>query len=100
MDAPLPGGLGGTYGGNAIGCAAALAVLDAFEQDGLVDRARRLGEKLESGLRAWAKHPEIGVVRGKGYMRAMEFVTDPRRRGRMPIGRNRSSSAPVSEGFW
>jgi 4-aminobutyrate aminotransferase/(S)-3-amino-2-methylpropionate transaminase len=77
MDAPAPGGLGGTYGGNGIACAAALAVLDAFEQDGLVDRAAMLGEKLSTALDALkTKHPEIGVVRGAGYMRALEFVTD------------------------
>lgn len=77
MDAPAPGGLGGTYGGNGIACAAALAVLDAFEQDGLVDRAAALGEKLSTALDALkATHPEIGVVRGAGYMRALEFVTD------------------------
>lgn len=78
MDAPTPGGLGGTYGGNAIACAAALAVLDAFEQDGLVERAAALGEKLGANLEALkAKHSDIGVVRGRGFMRAIEFVTDP-----------------------
>jgi 4-aminobutyrate aminotransferase / (S)-3-amino-2-methylpropionate transaminase / 5-aminovalerate transaminase len=77
MDAPLPGGLGGTYGGNAIGCAAALAVLDAFEQDGLLNRSERLGERLEAGLRELArKHSIIGDVRGLGFMQAIELVTD------------------------
>ncbi|WGD50142.1 4-aminobutyrate--2-oxoglutarate transaminase [Bradyrhizobium sp. CB1650] len=77
MDAPLPGGLGGTYGGNAIGCAAALAVLEAFEQDKLLDRAKRLGERLEAGLRELArKHSIIGDVRGLGFMQAIELVTD------------------------
>jgi 4-aminobutyrate aminotransferase/(S)-3-amino-2-methylpropionate transaminase len=77
MDAPLPGGLGGTYGGNAIGCAAALAVLDAFEQDGLLGRAERLGESLKAGLRELArKHSFIGDVRGLGFMQAIELVTD------------------------
>jgi 4-aminobutyrate aminotransferase/(S)-3-amino-2-methylpropionate transaminase len=77
MDAPLPGGLGGTYGGNAIGCAAALAVLDAFEQDGLLSRAEHLGERLEAGLRELArKHSIIGDVRGLGFMQAIELVTD------------------------
>jgi 4-aminobutyrate aminotransferase/(S)-3-amino-2-methylpropionate transaminase len=77
MDAPLPGGLGGTYGGNAIGCAAALAVIETFEQDKLLDRAERLGEKLEAGLRELArKHSTIGDVRGLGFMQAIELVTD------------------------
>jgi 4-aminobutyrate aminotransferase/(S)-3-amino-2-methylpropionate transaminase len=81
MDAPLPGGLGGTYGGNAIGCAAALAVLDAFEQDGLLDRAERLGRKLEAGLRELAqRHAIIGDVRGLGFMQAIELVTDRKTR--------------------
>jgi 4-aminobutyrate aminotransferase/(S)-3-amino-2-methylpropionate transaminase len=77
MDAPLPGGLGGTYGGNAIGCAAALAVIETFEQDGLLDRAERLGQRLEAGLRELArKHAIIGDVRGLGFMQAIELVTD------------------------
>jgi 4-aminobutyrate aminotransferase / (S)-3-amino-2-methylpropionate transaminase / 5-aminovalerate transaminase len=77
MDAPLPGGLGGTYGGNALACAAALAVLDAFEQDGLVERARDLGQQLNAGLtELQSKHAGIGEVRGLGFMQAIEFVTD------------------------
>ncbi|MCQ4159664.1 4-aminobutyrate--2-oxoglutarate transaminase [Roseomonas sp. GC11] len=78
MEAPLPGGLGGTYGGNALACAAALAVLDAFEQDGLLERGRVLGAAMEAGLRALAaKHPGIGDVRATGFMCAIEMVADP-----------------------
>jgi 4-aminobutyrate aminotransferase/(S)-3-amino-2-methylpropionate transaminase len=77
MDAPLPGGLGGTYGGNAIGCAAALAVIETFEQDSLLERAEHLGQRLEAGLRELArKHSIIGDVRGLGFMQAIELVTD------------------------
>ncbi|MFA6265059.1 MAG: 4-aminobutyrate--2-oxoglutarate transaminase [Pseudolabrys sp.] len=77
MDAPLPGGLGGTYGGNALACAAALGVLDAFEQDGLSDRAEALGKQLGAGLeRLAAAYSAIGNVRGLGFMWAIEFVTD------------------------
>ena len=77
MDAPQPGGLGGTYGGNALACAAALAVLDAFEQDGLLERADELGERLSAGLAAMAeKHSGIGTIRGRGFMQAIELVTD------------------------
>lgn len=77
MDGPLPGGLGGTYGGNALACAAAHAVLDAFEQDGLLDRAELLGRKLSEGLaRVAARHDLAGNVRGLGFMQAIEFVTD------------------------
>ncbi|MFX7548947.1 aminotransferase class III-fold pyridoxal phosphate-dependent enzyme, partial [Acinetobacter baumannii] len=65
MDAPTPGGLGGTYGGTAVACAAALAVLDAFQEDGLVARAAALGTKLSASLEALqARHEDIGVVRG------------------------------------
>lgn len=77
MDAPLPGGLGGTYGGNALACAAAHGVLDAFELDGLCERAAALGEQLGTGLeRLAAAYPAIGTVRGLSFMRAIEFVTD------------------------
>ena len=76
MDAPLPGGLGGTYGGNALACAAALAVLDALEEDGLLEQGRQLGETLESGLRGLQqRHPVIGEVRGLGFMQAIEIVS-------------------------
>jgi 4-aminobutyrate aminotransferase/(S)-3-amino-2-methylpropionate transaminase len=77
MDAPTPGGLGGTYGGNAIACAAALAVLDAFEEDGLVERAQRVGRRLRAGLEALAqRYQRIGTVRGLGFMLGLEFVSD------------------------
>jgi 4-aminobutyrate aminotransferase/(S)-3-amino-2-methylpropionate transaminase len=77
MDAPLPGGLGGTYGGNPLACAAALAVLDAFEQDGLLEHANVLGRQLNAGLTELQnKHAAIGEVRGLGFMQAIEFVTD------------------------
>jgi 4-aminobutyrate aminotransferase/(S)-3-amino-2-methylpropionate transaminase len=77
MDAPKPGGLGGTYGGNPLACAAALAVLNAFEKDGLLERSDRLGQQLAAGLRELArKHSIIGDVRGLGFMQAIELVTD------------------------
>jgi 4-aminobutyrate aminotransferase / (S)-3-amino-2-methylpropionate transaminase / 5-aminovalerate transaminase len=78
MDAPLPGGLGGTYGGNALACAAALAVLDAFAEDGLLERGRALGLTLQAGLEALRRRfPRIGEVRAAGFMCAIEIVTDP-----------------------
>lgn len=77
MDAPAPGGLGGTYGGNALACAAALGVLDAFAQDGLLERAVALGERLRAGLESLAqRYPVIGDVRGLGFMQAIEIVAD------------------------
>ena len=75
MDAPGPGGLGGTYAGNPLGCAAALAVLDVFEEEKLLDRGRRLGQRLHEGLRQIAgRCPGIGEVRGLGPMVAIELI--------------------------
>ncbi|MBF6031128.1 4-aminobutyrate--2-oxoglutarate transaminase [Pseudomonas sp. P115] len=75
MDAPLPGGLGGTYGGNALACAAALAVIDAFEQEQLLARSQVLGERLRKGLLGLqARYPNIGDVRGTGFMLAIELI--------------------------
>lgn len=77
MDATHAGGLGGTYGGNPVACAAAVASIDAFENDGLVARAEELGEILRSRLAALqAEDARIGDVRGRGAMVAAEFV-DP-----------------------
>ncbi|MGV8858261.1 4-aminobutyrate--2-oxoglutarate transaminase [Rhodoglobus sp.] len=77
MDAAHVGGLGGTYGGNPIACAAALATIRTFEESGAVDRAREIGTTFRgrlNGLRAG--DPRIGDVRGRGAMIAMELV-DP-----------------------
>ena len=77
MDAPGPGGLGGTYAGSPLGCAAALAVLDVFEQQDLLARSRTVGERLRTGLQALAaKHRAIGDVRGLGAMLAIELFKD------------------------
>ncbi|MEN1835820.1 4-aminobutyrate--2-oxoglutarate transaminase [Pseudomonas lijiangensis] len=77
MDAPLPGGLGGTYGGNALACAAALAVLDTFEQEKLPERGEQLGHYLRAGLlKLQSRYSCIGDVRGPGFMLAMEIVKD------------------------
>jgi 4-aminobutyrate aminotransferase/(S)-3-amino-2-methylpropionate transaminase len=75
MDAPEPGGLGGTYGGNPLACAAALAVLDVFEHEDLLARASGLGAALREGLdQLFAAHRCIGDVRGLGPMLAFEVV--------------------------
>jgi 4-aminobutyrate aminotransferase/(S)-3-amino-2-methylpropionate transaminase len=77
MDASHPGGLGGTYGGNPVACAAALAAIDAFENDGLVERAQQIGARLTGRLNTLREtDPRIGDVRGLGAMIAAEFV-DP-----------------------
>lgn len=69
-----PGSQGGTYGGNAVACAAALATLDVVEEEGLVENARAMGERLMDGLGAVSEHPSIGDVRGKGLMVGIEFT--------------------------
>lgn len=77
MDASHPGGLGGTYGGNPVACAAALASIDAFENDGLIERAQHIGARLTARLNALREgDPRVGDVRGLGAMIAAEFV-DP-----------------------
>ena len=74
MDAVDVGGLGGTYAGSPIGCAAALAVLDVIEQEGLLERSHWLGARMESRLREMARrHLFIGDVRGLGLMLAIEL---------------------------
>jgi 4-aminobutyrate aminotransferase len=71
-----PGSQGGTYGGNAVACAAALATLDVVEEEGLVENARVQGQRLLDGLRKLAvDHSGIGDVRGLGLMVAAEFTT-------------------------
>jgi 4-aminobutyrate aminotransferase/(S)-3-amino-2-methylpropionate transaminase len=75
MDAPAPGGLGGTFGGNPVACAAALAVLDVIERDGICARARHIGDIAMRRMEALqASHECIGDVRGIGAMTAMELV--------------------------
>jgi 4-aminobutyrate aminotransferase/(S)-3-amino-2-methylpropionate transaminase len=77
MDAPAPGGLGGTYGGNPLACAAALAVLDVFQSERIVEKGARVGSELRAGLLTLQQRvPAIGDVRGLGAMLAIELVTD------------------------
>ncbi|MNJ12249.1 5-aminovalerate aminotransferase DavT [compost metagenome] len=73
MDAIAPGGLGGTYAGSPIACAAALAVMEVFEEEKLLERSQAVGERLVAGLRKIQdKHPIIGDVRALGSMIAVE----------------------------
>jgi 4-aminobutyrate aminotransferase/(S)-3-amino-2-methylpropionate transaminase len=79
MDAPGPGGLGGTYAGSPLACAAGLAVLDVIQQEQLLDRAQRIGHFLTSRLKGLqVRFPCIGEVRGVGAMIAMELVKNQR----------------------
>ena len=73
MDAIAPGGLGGTYAGSPVACAAALAVLEVFEEEKLLERSQAVGERLVAGLKQiQAKYPIIGDVRALGSMIAVE----------------------------
>lgn len=78
MDAPAPGGLGGTYGGSPIGCAAALGVLKAIEEEQLLGRSRNMGAHMVERIQRFSErtdaHP-IGDIRGLGAMVAFELVT-------------------------
>jgi 4-aminobutyrate aminotransferase/(S)-3-amino-2-methylpropionate transaminase len=77
MDSVHVGGLGGTYGGNPVAAAAALAVLDQIEREGLLERSRELGDRMRARLLDMqGRHEVIGDVRGRGLMNAMELVSD------------------------
>jgi 4-aminobutyrate aminotransferase / (S)-3-amino-2-methylpropionate transaminase / 5-aminovalerate transaminase len=78
MDAPHEGAIGGTYVGNPVALAAAVAVLDVIEQEGLVERAGAIGDTIRARMLAWQERwPQIGDVRGLGAMLAIELVDDP-----------------------
>jgi 4-aminobutyrate aminotransferase/(S)-3-amino-2-methylpropionate transaminase len=78
MDAPHDSAVGGTYVGNPVAQAAALAVLDVIEEEGLVERSAEIGDRIRSRMLAWQeRHPQIGDVRGLGAMLALELVHDP-----------------------
>lgn len=80
MDAPHPGGLGGTYAGSPLACAAALAVLDVIEEENLLERSNRIGERLVKRFSAMADRFEcIGDVRGLGGMVAIELFKNASR---------------------
>ena len=78
MDAPLPGGLGGTYGGSPVGCVAALAVLEVMAEENLVERAAQIGATFNEHLTGLQQqYPQlIGEVRNQGAMIAMELIVD------------------------
>jgi 4-aminobutyrate aminotransferase/(S)-3-amino-2-methylpropionate transaminase len=81
MDASGIGSLGGTFGGNPVSCAAALAALETIEKDGLLARSTAIGKRFEERARAWQrKWPLIGEVRGLGGMCAIELVRDTQTR--------------------
>jgi 4-aminobutyrate aminotransferase/(S)-3-amino-2-methylpropionate transaminase len=77
MDAPGPSAVGGTYVGNPVAQAAALAVLDVIDEEGLVERSAAIGETIRARMLAWQERwQQIGDVRGLGAMLAIELVRD------------------------
>lgn len=86
MESVHVGGIGGTFGGNPLACAAAIAVLDTIERDGLLERAERIGRVMTTRLQSMAERfATIGDVRGRGAMVAMELVED--RTTKAPAGK-------------
>ena len=86
MDAPPPGGLGGTFAGSPLGCAAGLAILEVIRQENLLERSRQIGERMLTRLKTMQlRLPCIGDVRGLGAMVSMELV------------RNRDANAPDAD---
>ena len=99
MDAPAPGGLGGTYAGNPLAVAASHAVIDVIEQEKLVERSNRLGEKLMARLTAaQSRAPALKEVRGLGSMVAAEFF-DPATGAPSPDAVKRVQQAALEEGL-
>jgi len=82
MDAPAPGGLGGTYGGNPVACAAALAVIEVIRSENILARATAMGEQFRAHMQALAADPRLGIgeIRGLGAMVAFELVEPGTRR--------------------
>lgn len=77
MDAPVPGGMGGTFPGNPIACAAALAVFEIFEEEPLLERANEIGRAMLARMEGWKQQfPFVGDARGRGAMIALEIVKD------------------------
>jgi 4-aminobutyrate aminotransferase / (S)-3-amino-2-methylpropionate transaminase / 5-aminovalerate transaminase len=100
MDAPQEGGVGGTYVGNPVAQAAALAVLDVFEDEGLVERGRHVGDVIRGRMLAWQERfPQIGDVRGLGPMLAIELVEDPVTKTPAPALATRVTAAAAERGL-
>jgi 4-aminobutyrate aminotransferase-like enzyme len=85
MDAPHGGAIGGTFIGNPVALAAALAILDVFVDEDLVTRANTIGDRVRERMLTWqGRWPQIGDVRGLGAMLAIELVHDPERKDPAP----------------
>jgi 4-aminobutyrate aminotransferase / (S)-3-amino-2-methylpropionate transaminase / 5-aminovalerate transaminase len=101
MDSVHVGGLGTTYGGNPLACAAALAVIRAFEEDDLLSRANAVGERALAAMREiQERHPDfVGDVRGRGAMVAMELVKDAESKTPDKVRTGRIVEAALQEGL-
>jgi 4-aminobutyrate aminotransferase/(S)-3-amino-2-methylpropionate transaminase len=100
MDAPGDSAVGGTFVGNPVAQAAALAVLDVIEDEGLVERSVEIGEVIRTRMRAWQlRYPQIGDVRGLGAMLALELVRDPETKEPAPELALRVAEAALERGL-
>lgn len=101
MDAPHPGGLGGTYSGNPLACAAAVQAIETIRQPAFLARAEEIGRRLRARLEALqARYPHrIGDVRGLGPMLAMELVRDPVSKTPDPEATNAITAATLRRGL-
>ena len=100
MDAPGDSAVGGTYVGNPVAQAAALAVLDVFEEEGLVERAQQVGETIRARMLAWQERfPAIGDVRGLGAMLAIEYVEDRQTKRPAPAIASRVAEEAAGRGL-
>jgi 4-aminobutyrate aminotransferase-like enzyme len=85
MDAPGPSAIGGTYVGNPVACAAANAVLQVIDEEGLLDRSEQIGKVVRARWeQIGSEVPEVGEIRGLGAMIGVEFVRDPATRAPFP----------------
>lgn len=88
MDSVATGAIGGTYGGNPMACAAALAVFDIVKTEGLVEKGKKVGETVKKRFDSWAaKYPFVGESRGLGAMRAIELVADKKTKAPLPAAK-------------
>jgi 4-aminobutyrate aminotransferase / (S)-3-amino-2-methylpropionate transaminase / 5-aminovalerate transaminase len=100
MDAGHVGAVGGTYVGNPVAQAAALAVLDVIEEEGLVERSAQLGETIRARMLGWQERWDaIGNVRGLGSMLAIELVSDPASRTPAPELAHAIADAALQHGL-
>jgi 4-aminobutyrate aminotransferase / (S)-3-amino-2-methylpropionate transaminase / 5-aminovalerate transaminase len=100
MDAPEDSAIGGTYVGNPVAQAAALAVLEVFEEDSLVERAGQIGDTIRERMLAWQQRwPAIGDVRGLGAMLALELVEDPATKAPAPDLATKVAEAAAERGL-